>query len=179
MKRLTFITAVAALFAAAATSCADDPADDPIWDFAPYDIVIRVCDSDGNSLLDPAANGTAVGEEMSMDYEDETYEVAWFNKSIYGSRYLPAFFHGFRHGKDAKGQWCVTFGEFPRDATYAKQMTLHFGGQAHEIALSNTIEWKHDEPFITTLLYCDGKECPDGTVTLTLTRNKATIQRIK
>ncbi|MDE6160966.1 MAG: hypothetical protein K2F77_04845, partial [Muribaculaceae bacterium] len=72
MKKLTIITAVAVLFAAAATSCADDHADDPIWDFAPYNIVIRICDSDGNSLLDPAANGTAVGEELSIDYKDET-----------------------------------------------------------------------------------------------------------
>ncbi|MDE6160234.1 MAG: hypothetical protein K2F77_01105, partial [Muribaculaceae bacterium] len=100
-------------------------------------------------------------------YKDETYEVAWFDKAVYGSRYLPAFFHGLKHGKDEKGQWCVTFGEFPRDETYAEQMTLHFDDQVHEIALSNTIVWKQDKPFITTNLYCDGKECADGTVTLT------------
>ncbi len=137
------------------SSCSDDD-NDPYygeWDFHPLCISLDIQDCDGNSLLTTDANGSVVGEVVTLDYKDNNYTLDWskLGYQVPDSRYIPAIFEGLRYYPvyryDESGllreteERIIRIGELPKDCNYNETMALHYNGEDHVIEVTNSFRW--------------------------------------
>lgn len=153
------------------TSCKSD--DDIIfYDILPITVEMDVCDKSGNTLLNPDATGSIVGEEMTIEYNGETYPIRWQTDNAAPSRALPATFTGMWHHRKDNSQpafnpknWTITIGEFPGEDTKEHALKINFRGKTHTLHINN--RWYGlDDRRNRTEIYFDGAKVTSQPFTL-------------
>lgn len=105
---------------------------------------------------------------MSIEIDGNSYDAVWDgdDQSMI-SRALPAIFRGirfkekFRWNPDKKvnepsGEWRLVIGEFPRDQSYTKDITIRYDNKESVVTLNNTFYWKDKKPEFVTKILLDG-----------------------
>ncbi|MCI9607722.1 MAG: hypothetical protein HFJ94_06070 [Muribaculaceae bacterium] len=150
-------------------SCSsDEPDDDMIWDIMPLYLEVDILDSNSSSLLDPESAANIIGSEVSIEIDGNSYDAVWDgdDQSML-SRALPAIFHGIRFKEmirwnpdkkvnEPSGEWRLVIGEFPRDKSYTKDITIRYDNKESVVTLNNTFSWKDKKPVIVTKIFLDG-----------------------
>lgn len=143
MKKDFFKVLLLGVFTAFMTACGDDEPSDLIWDFAPFNIQIKILDDSGLNLLSRNAENGFYGAYFSIKYNDEIYKVQWIDDGMapgktVSSRELPACFYGLyameiSRWKDGVGPWvvaedeyCLLFGEFDTTKKHDLSLQLSF-----------------------------------------------------
>lgn len=157
------------------SSCSEEgPNPGEIWDFAPHSVLLDICDSQGDTRLDPEASNTIVGCEVSIEHMDKVYDIVWMSDAPWMSRYCPAIFYGIWHHKMYYGfqddggynPWIIEVGQFASDANYDYTIALYVDGDRHTLRLKNSFHWKGGKPKIDGTLYVDGERQDSWRVTI-------------
>lgn len=173
------------LVAVALPSCSNyDDDDDIIWDFIPDEISLEITDAKGNNLLDPAVENNIVGENVTLDYEGETFGTQW--NTLYPeypeynakSRAILARFYGMVHHPrivdnepSETNKWIICVGEFQYEFDYDVSIPVRIKNKTFIVRYVHTFLWldkKMSDYASKTTVYLDGKECEDGIVRIVL-----------
>lgn len=174
-----------ALVAMTLSSCSnDDDDDDIIWDFIPEEITLEITDANGNNLLDPAVENNIVGENITLDYKGETYDILWdtpypkFPDYKPESRATYVLFYGLAHHlwnvekePSETNEWIISIGEFERDMDHDVTIPVRIKNKTFIVRYVHDFWWndkKMRDPRSKTTVYLDGKECEDGIVRIVL-----------
>ncbi|MFI3264018.1 MAG: hypothetical protein SNG38_00545 [Rikenellaceae bacterium] len=136
-------------------SCSSDDGDDLIWDIAPVNIYIQVCNQEGENLLDENVEGNILENEIKITYKDEEYLLG---ESVSKTRaYMPSF-NGLQLYNNK-----MIFGEFEGAASYTLTATLDLGnGIEKEVGFIREYKTKNGEPQCSTIYTLDGEELEGG-----------------
>lgn len=152
-------------------SCKDDEGG-IIWDIAPVEVLMDVCDKDGNSLLTPDTPGSVVGEEMTIQYEGKTYPIQWQTDIPQPSRAYLAVFNGMWHHRLNsynpsldQNIWTIRIGELPGDETRDYTLPITFRGKTHTLHISRKWYGVKNKKNKTVITF-DGKRVDGYTVRL-------------
>lgn len=168
------ITAVIFLCAGMSlTSCGDENGDDDmVWDFAPYEVRVRIVDGGGVDLLSPeTGEGSLYGELMYMVYNGEQYMLEW-PESLQTRYYMPHFY-GLKLAQYESSdgpRYELLFGEFDGEvsADRSMQFLIHNINTVFDINVSNRVEWKKGKPDVTRAYWLNGQLVENGIITITL-----------
>ena len=112
----------------------------PIQDWAPIEIYIKVCNADGQNLLDSLTPNNFVDKEISAEWMGETYvadTISYRKKQFMTRTYLPEM-HGLMYGIKDEVK-VLYFGEIAGDGDYDdEQLTFYWpDGSTDIIAIKN------------------------------------------
>ena len=187
LSRCWLLYAVVVMMSLVLSSCGsgdeDEPAPQPtpkmIWDFAPYDVVVKIMDTEGTNLLNPGISGHWMKEPFRMTFNGDDYPVNWSDylqpgicdvPGMYhaGSRAVPAIFSGLRCLEDTywngeqlmwhKDEYVLAFGAFPSNDNHEIEMEFHVPNQSisFRIKVQNSFRWKSEnEPDGDTEIWLD------------------------
>ena len=168
MKKLFIIASNTALLIAfvitmfSISSCSKEDNDDLIiWDINPLTIDIILRNADGENLFCPSTDGNYIGKNISVEYNNKTYDAQW----DLCSRALPGFFIGL-FLKPGKGEFVpgvgrdddptrnsLAFGEFDggdnQDISFVLKIEDH--PQVYRFDITHRIKWENRSPVITTI----------------------------
>lgn len=164
-----------ALVALALPSCSDDDDDSGIicGDIMPVEISIEISDADGNDLLDPKYENNIIGEDITMIYDGETYDVMWNTpdplhpEGHTESRYHPVTYfcmshHLFRSFDEPSetNKWVLQIGEFTGYENHDIVIPLKIKGKAYDIHFVHEFEWgsTFKNTLYKTSAYLNGKK---------------------
>lgn len=173
------------LVAVALPSCSNDDDDDIVlWDFIPNEIRLEITDAKGNNLLDPAGENNIVGENITVDYEGETYGTQWetlqplYPEPSHNSRFWPARFYGLVHHPvnvykepSETNKWIICIGEFQNELDYDVTIPVRIKNKTFIVRYVHDFRWKDkkmSDYASKTTVFLDGKECEDGIVRIVL-----------
>lgn len=115
-----------------------------IYDVYPIELVMDVCDKNGNSLLNPEAPGNVVGEDMTIEYKGEVYPIQWKTDHPERSRYYLAVFMGMWHHRKNRYEpaldqnvWVIRIGELPGDEKKEYTLPITFRGKTHTLYINH------------------------------------------
>lgn len=165
------LLACVAIVLCASCSKNEDPYKNVIWDVNPVVVYVDIQDGYGNSLLAPEVDGSVVGEEMSVVFEEKEYSLQWTTEwvrpSLVSRAYLAVFkgLHYDKYDDDyldpvfglpvGTSRYYISIGELPGDKDYDKSMELNYDGKTYVIRVVNHFEYRKDKPVIDTSIYVD------------------------
>lgn len=176
MKRLlNRLLACVAIALCVSCSKDDDPEKYIILDVNPVVFFVDIQDCYGSSLLVPEMEGSVVGEEMSIVFEEKEYFLSWRTDWVFPSPVSRAYVAVFRglhydeydvdHGEwdpvfklpVEKTRYYISIGELPGNEDYDKSMELNYDGKTYDIRVVNHFENRKGKPIIDTSIYVDGE----------------------
>lgn len=169
-KRINYLyLLVMAIIALAMPSCSDED-EYYITDVYATILKVQINDADGNNLLDPDFPGNIIGEDISIEYEGETYSVNWESEKEVASRYYLPYFFGIRHTNEYSKDWKVAIGEFDGARNYDITIPLSVNNRIFNIRLKHICEMKKNGLVenLETTVYLEGKEYKGENVTIVL-----------
>lgn len=149
-------------------SCSDDD-ETYYYDIFPAEVVVSVSDAEGNDLLNPDVAGNIVGENVTMEYKNETFKVQW-NSGNLSSNEPSANFYGMGHyqaisqGSSTPGNWYIQIGEFDNTKDFDITIPIKIKDSTYSIRVVNKVRNGKNYPEIETTVYLDGKECENNLV---------------
>lgn len=168
------------------TSCDDD---EKIWDIGGVSIPIRIVDEQGTNLLDPDVEGNWMDEKFYVAYNYDVYYVDWDHYNITSGEnilqdsraYMPIFdgliaVHdknmGVKEWNTTPRSCMLIFGAFSGDQNQFIEVDFMIPSinTVFHIAMTHTIEWKHDEPVLKTSYTLNGQPVKSSAVTIVLPR---------
>lgn len=158
------------------SSCDNDPADFPIYDFSPVELYIAISDGQGNQLLAPEYAGNIVGSAITISEGSKVYEVDWTAHDRQSRDYLPDFYGAqYRpvikwdgHQPYESDEWRIHFGELDGGDDYDRTFKVTVQDKSFELRVTNSLTWKKDKPIIERHFYLDGNEQSDSFFDLVL-----------
>lgn len=143
-----------------------------IWDFAPFDVEVKLVDEAGVNMLNPTVEGNWIGQPFAMTYKDEEYGLNW--DKLVPDGYAPegraciAQFYGLACGQTCywngshwdwiENDYYLSFGEFAGDDNHDLLIDLYVPGRdlPYKITVEHRFGWKSkNEPRICTKIWLD------------------------
>lgn len=163
MKRNLFVGALLLACGLLFSSC-----EDVIWDIAPVEIKISVCDANGNDLLDPTAEGTLACEGTRLLYDGVYYDLKDNMSPAMSTRYFMPEFYGIKLEKDSSG-YMLCLGEFDghKSTDWTEMVVEWSDGTTDTFAYSRRVKNQSSRNLkIKTRFYHNDKEVDSSKISI-------------